>query len=353
MILMEIEEKLEILKKYLKDKKVLVAFSGGADSALVAHAAHEVSKEALAVTIDNGVMPPEFTRNAKELAGKIGIEHRVVEEDFLLDEAFSSNPPKRCYVCKNKMYNNLEEIFEEGNFDEIVDGTNISDLLEDRPGIMVNYDKNIGSPLVKAGFTAEEVREALEKLNISYSPSTTCLATRISKNSPITPKKINRISYAESLLKGLTDADIVRVRDEDGDARVEVSNFDKLLNKGILNHLDSELKSVGFKRVALDIGTYGDSKKDLVVYKPCKNEKNKIMFETELPYEINIKETCIEIKKLGTVKCSAKMGIAMLKLSGRNVTFFKSGKIVARQVVDRKDAEKLLSEILPSVRRLL
>jgi uncharacterized protein len=350
---MEIKEKLEILKKYLKDKKVLVAFSGGADSTLVAHAAHEVSKEALAVTLDNGVMPPEFTKNAEELAEKIGIPHKVVKEDFMLDEAFSSNPPKRCYVCKNRMYTRLKEIFEEGNFDEIVDGTNISDFMEDRPGIMVNYDKNIGSPLVKAGFTAEEVREALEILNISYSSSTTCLATRISKNSPITPKKINRINYAESLLKGLTGTDVVRVRDEDGDARIEVSNLEKLLNKGILKHLDSELKAVGFKRVTLDISTYGGSKKDLVIYKPCKNEKNRIMFETELPYQINIEKTCSELKKLGTVKCSVKMGIAMLKISGRNVTFFKSGKIVARQVVNREDAEKLLIEILPSIRRLL
>ncbi len=91
------------------------------------------------------------------------------------------------------MYSKLVEIANEKNL-EIVDGTNITDLLEDRPGIMVNYDKNIKSPLVIAGFTEDDVRKSLGKLNIDYSKSTTCMATRISKNSEITSKKINRIN---------------------------------------------------------------------------------------------------------------------------------------------------------------
>ena len=106
--------------------------------------------------------------------------------------------------------------------------------------------------------------------------------------------------------------------------------------------MDSELKAVGFKKITLDIGGYGDSKKDIVVYKPCKDEKNRIMFETELPYTININKTCENLKKLGSVKCSEEMGIAMLEIQDRNVTIFKAGKVVARRVVDREDAENLL-----------
>jgi uncharacterized protein len=248
------------------------------------------------------------------------------------------------------MYSRIVEIADKKNL-EIVDGTNITDLLEDRPGIMVNYDKNIKSPLVKAGFTSEDVKNALEIFNIDYSRSTTCMATRISKNTEITPKKINRITYAESLLKGLSGSEIVRVRDHNGDALIELGNVSKILNTGILNHIDTELKAVGFKRVSLDIGGYGDSKKDIVVYKPCKDEKNKIMFETELPYAINIAKTCKELEKLGDVKCSVEMGIAMLETSDRNVTIFKTGKIVARRVVDKEDAENLLVNVLPSIRR--
>jgi len=347
---MELETKLEQLEDYLNNMKVLVAFSGGADSSLVAYIASKVSKESLAVTVDNGVMPSDCIGNAIKTAKEIGIEHSVVEEDYLNDESFRSNPPNRCYICKNKMYSKLVKIADEKNL-EVVDGTNITDLLEDRPGIMVNYSKNIKSPLVKSGFTVEDVRNALKILNIDYSKSTTCMATRISKNSEITTKKINRINYAESLLKGLSGSDIVRVRDQNGVALIELENVDKILNTGILNHIDSELKAVGFKRVTLDIGGYGNSKKDIVIYKPCKDEKHKIMFETELPYTINIEETCKQLENLGNVKCSQEMGIAMLEIQERNITVFKTGKIVARRVINKDDAENLLVKVLPSIRR--
>ncbi len=347
---MELEAKLQNLKGYLKDKKLLIAFSGGRDSSLVAAIASNVSQDPLAVTVDNGVMPSEFIIKSTEIARKIGIKHMVVKENYLEDTSFRSNPPNRCYICKNKMYSKLVEIAMENNL-EIVDGTNITDLLEDRPGILVNYDLNIKSPLVKAGFTEENVRDALIKLKIDYSTSTTCMATRISKNSEITPKKINRLNYAESFLKGLSGSKIVRVRDQDGTAVLELENIEKLLNVGVLSHLDSELKAVGFKRVTIDIGGYGDSKKELVVYKPCKDEANKIMFETELPYTINIEKTCHELKKIGSVKCSVEMGIVMLETNGRNVTVFKNGKVVARKVKDQEDAEQLLIEVLPKIRR--
>jgi uncharacterized protein len=77
------------------------------------------------------------------------------------------------------------------------------------------------------------------------------------------------------------------------------------------------------------------------------------MFETELPYEVDIKNTCLELKKLGSVKCSEEMGIAMLEIEGRNVTVFKTGKIVARRVADKEDAEKILIDVLPRIRRKL
>jgi uncharacterized protein len=90
-----------------------------------------------------------------------------------------------------------------------------------------------------------------------------------------------------------------------------------------------------------------------MVYKPCKEETNKIMFETELPYEIDIKNTCSELEKLGSLKCSQEMGIAMLEIEGRNITLFRTGKIVARRVTDKEDAEKILIDVLPRIRRKL
>ena len=107
---MEVETKLQNLKDYLRDKHILIAFSGGADSSLVAKIASEVSKESLAVTVDNGVMPQDFIANATKIAGELGIKHRVVEENYLNDPSFRSNPPNRCYICKTKMYTKLVEI---------------------------------------------------------------------------------------------------------------------------------------------------------------------------------------------------------------------------------------------------
>ncbi len=349
---MNLDQKIKKLKEYLKDKKVLVAFSGGADSTLVAKIAKDVCSEAVAITVDNGVLPPDCIENARNIAAQIGIHYEVIKENFIENEAFKSNQPNRCFICKKIMYSKLQETAEKKGIDTIVDGTNISDLLEDRPGIMVNYEKNIVSPLVYAGFTSDEVRDTLKKFDIAYSSNTTCFATRIAKYSEITLKKINRISYAESLIKNMA-GEPVRVRDDNDIARIEVGNLDKLLNRASLNHISSELKAVGFKRVTLDINGYGEEEKELVIYTPCKDEKNKIMFETEVPYQIDIKKTCFELEKIGSVKCSDEMGIVMLEIDGRNITIFRAGKIVARRVIDKEDAEDLLIEVLPRIRRFV
>lgn len=350
---MDLELKLDKIRHLLENKRIIIAFSGGADSILLAKLARDSSDMAVAVTVDNGVLPADCIKDARKIAEEIGIHNEVLKENFLTDESFSSNTPQRCYICKNRMYQKLEEYALAENFEAIADGTNISDLLEDRPGIMVNYQKDILTPLVYGGMTSEDVYNALEAFKLDYSPSTTCYATRISTGTKITPKKINRITYAETLIKNIADVGTVRVRDEDDLARIEVSNIDKLLNSGILSHINSELNAVGFRRVTLDISGYGDVERDIVIYKPCKDEANKIMFETELPYEINIQETCQELEKLGEVKCSSKMGVAMMELEGRNVTLFSKGKIVARRVKDKEDAQELMITILPSIRRVL
>lgn len=348
---MELERKLNNLKAYFHNKKAVVAFSGGADSTLLALVAKDAAKEALAVTVDNGVMPSECIQEAEKIAEKIGIKHNIIRMNFLEDPSFENNPPNRCYICKNIIYHQLEKIASDHHYDLVADGTNISDLLEDRPGTMVNIEKNIKTPLVKYGFTSQDVRTILKDLKVDYHPSTTCFATRIPTGKIITPQKIHRIAYAEKLIRNLTDLDVVRVRDDEGWAYIEVGNVDKFIDKVSLSYLDSELKSIGFRKVNLNIASYDNSENEMVVYKPCKDEKNKIMFETELPYQLNISETCQELENLGAVKCSPKMGLALLETDGRNITLFEKGKIVARRVKDQKDAQNLLIKILPCIRR--
>jgi pyridinium-3,5-biscarboxylic acid mononucleotide sulfurtransferase len=350
---MQLKEKLDKAREKLRDKKVLIAFSGGADSTLLVKLANESSLEAVAVTIDNGALPSDFIEKARSIAASIGIKHIILKENFLDDQNFRSNPTQRCYICKNRMYSILLDYLQEKNFDEIADGTNISDLLEDRPGIMAIYQKNISTPLVYGGLTEEDVRVVLNDLKIFYSQSTTCYATRIPGGTEITPQKIKKIERAEKLVKSSAGLEDVRVRDEDNQARIEVSDPDKLLNRETLNNITSELISLGFNKVLLDITHFTNQDKELVIYKPCRDEENKIMIETKLPYQINIPETCQEMEHMGEVKCSNQMGVAMIELDDSNITIFKKGKIVARRVKDRESAQDLLNKVLPLIRRII
>ena len=348
---MEIEDKLNGLRDYIHGKKIVVAFSGGADSTLLALIAAEESEEAVAVTVDNGLMPSDCIQKSESIAKQLKIKHQVLRMNFLEDPEFAKNPENRCYICRNKIYQHLLKIAADLNYDHVVDGTNIDDLMEDRPGIMVNLEKNIKMPLVKYGFTSDDVRTILKNHNVSYNPSTTCYATRIPTGSLITTKKINRISYAENLIRTLTGLNVVRVRDEDGSALIQVENVTKLVDNALLNHINSELRTVGFISVNLDIGDYGAGKKELMIYKPCKDEANKIMFETELPYQFDMGGTCHELNAIGKVKCSLEMGIAMVEIDESNITLFEKGKIVARKVSDQKAAQELLIRVLPAIRR--
>ena len=350
---MDFDERIKKVENILKEKKVAIAFSGGADSTMVAYLANKVCDDTLAITFNNEIMPSTFLNAGKEIAKSIGIQQEIINQDFLDIEEFKENKSNRCYLCRNIMYSSIKKLAEERGFETIVDGTNISDLLEDRPGIMVNYENNILSPLVNGGIEKEEVVEFLNKENIKYSKSTTCLATRIKTGEKISSKKINRINYAENLLKNLTKDDTVRVRDISDTAQIEVRDLDPLLNKNTLKLIESELKAVNFEKITIDIGTTITEKKEIVIYKPCKDEANKIMFENELPYEIDIPKTCLHLKKIGKVKCSEKMGVAMMDINGRNITLFKNGKIVARKVKDKEDAQNILIEVLPLIRRVI
>lgn len=350
---MELSQKIQKVEEIIKGKDLAIAFSGGADSTFIAYIAKKVANNVLAIIFNNGLMNSKFLNDVKKIAESIDIEYNIINDDFLKNEKFTENDSKRCFICKNIMYSKIKEVATENGFETIIDGTNISDLLEDRPGIMVNYKNNILSPLVNAGIEKEDVLEYLTKNSINYSKVTTCLATRINTEEKITPKKINRIKYAEDLIKNLTRNEILRVRDISNTAQIEVEDIEPLLNKNTLKLIENELKAVNFEKITLSIDTLAKEKREIVIYKPCKDEANKIMFENELPYEININKTCRELGKLGKVKCSEEMGVAMVDIDGKNITLFKNGKIVARKVQDKEDAQNILIEVLPLIRRII
>ena len=141
---MNLEDKIEIVKNILKDKKVAVGFSGGADSTLIAYLASKVSNDVLAITIDNQLFPDNFIKNTRDRARKFNIKHHVIDLNFYEDEEFLKNLPSRCYSCRNLMYNKIKDYALANDFDFICDGNNISDLVINRPGILITYKINWG-----------------------------------------------------------------------------------------------------------------------------------------------------------------------------------------------------------------
>jgi len=257
-----IEEKLARLINILKNKEsVLIAFSGGVDSAVVAATAKIALKnKALAVTINSPLILQEEIEEAIKVAGEIGINHIVLEGNELEDPNFVCNPINRCYFCKKNLAIKLKNLAEEKGFKNIVDGTNIDDLKDYRPGRVALSEAGIDSPLVEAGLTKKDVREIAKILGLSIAdkPSSACLASRIPYGQKITLEKIKRIAEAEKLIKEIVKVKQVRVRDHETIARIEVDPNERKLffNEKIMDEVSQKIQKLGFKFVALELSGY-------------------------------------------------------------------------------------------------
>ncbi len=154
---MSLETKINIVKNILKDKKVAIGFSGGADSTLIAYLSSKVADDTLAITIDNHLLPKGFVENTKKLAQSFVIKHELVDINFYENDYFLSNDSKRCYTCRNLMYSKIEEIAHANGFDFICDGNNISDLVINRPGILITYKHEFKTPFIEAKLSSKEI----------------------------------------------------------------------------------------------------------------------------------------------------------------------------------------------------
>lgn len=256
-----LDGKQERLQQIVRDLgSVVIAYSGGVDSTLLAKVCHDVlGRKALAVTARSETYPEHEFHEAKKNAALIGIEHLVIETCELGIEGFANNPPNRCYYCKSELFRKLRTVADERGFKHVADGANVDDTGDFRPGLTAAKELGVRSPLKEAGLTKQDVRELSKALGLPTwdKPSYACMSSRFPYGQTITPEKLSMVAQAEEFLRGLGLRQF-RVRHHDTIARIEVlpADLSRLANGGLRTEIIRRFKEIGYAYVTLDLEGY-------------------------------------------------------------------------------------------------
>ncbi len=261
--------KLEELENWFADKnKVMIALSGGVDSALVAYAAFQkLGNSAIAITADYKTLSEEELQTAKKICSEIGIQQLLLDYNELENENFTKNDSDRCFHCRMELSEHLIKLAKEHDVKVIVDGTNLDDLGDFRPGIDALKQNGIRSPLVETNFSKSQIRETAKNVGLSVydKPSNSCLASRIPWGQRVTAEKLTRIEIGENIVKQITNVKQVRVRDLDGSAKIEVEkNMIPLFDDDTLHEITDKLMMIGFTSVVVDPEGYKPGKINVI-----------------------------------------------------------------------------------------
>ncbi|HEU4391076.1 MAG TPA: ATP-dependent sacrificial sulfur transferase LarE [Blastocatellia bacterium] len=239
---------------------VIVAFSGGVDSAYLAWLANdELGDRALAATGDSASYPSFQRESARQLVEQFGIKHRMIDTDEFDDPNYTSNPANRCYYCKSELYTKLSDLSGELGLAIICDGTNADDLGDWRPGREAARERGVRSPLVECRLTKSDIRALSRRAGLPFwdQPASACLSSRIPYGQVVTIDKLSMIDKAENALKALGFKQ-VRVRHHGDVGRVEIAREElpRALDIEMAGRIAAALKELGFKYVTLDLEGY-------------------------------------------------------------------------------------------------
>ncbi len=265
--------KLEKLQEFFREKeKVAVAYSGGVDSTFLIKVAHDVlGDNCLAITAISPSFPHRERDEAAAFLEKEGISHITFYSDELSLEQYVSNPPDRCYHCKKYLFSNMVQLAKDRGFSVLVEGSNMDDIGDYRPGMRAIKELNVLSPLQICELSKAEIREYSKEMNLPTwdKSSFACLATRFVYGHRITKEGLEQVEKAEDVLKNL-ELKQYRVRVHGNLARIEVrpEDFSVILNNA--ETIDRKLKEFGFNYVSLDLKGYRTGSMNEVLRKDVK-----------------------------------------------------------------------------------
>lgn len=239
---------------------LVIAFSGGVDSSVVAALAHRaLGDEAVAITAVSETLAERELRETKRIADEIGIVHELIEFSELDDERFRENPPSRCYFCQSMRFEEIGAMAETLGAELVASGTNADDEGDHRPGLEAMRRKRVYQPLLEHGVTKKQVRAIARILGLSVwdKPAMACLSSRIPHGMEVTQKRLRRIERAEEELHG-RGIDQFRVRAHGSMARIEIAprQMDSVADAEVLGELAKAIAEAGFERVVWDLQGY-------------------------------------------------------------------------------------------------
>jgi uncharacterized protein len=241
-------------------QSILVAFSGGVDSAYLAIAASRIlGPRALAVTADSPSYPDSHRRLALNIAAQFGIAHEIIHTAELERPEYRSNPANRCYYCKDELYRNLSAIARDRGLAVVVDGNNADDRGDYRPGRQAAREHGVRSPLDEAELTKDDIRALARDAGLASwnEPASACLSSRIPYGQEVTDERLRQIERAEDAVRELGFR-IFRVRHHDMVARLEIARAEmpRALDPEVNEKLVAALKALGYQYVSLDLQGY-------------------------------------------------------------------------------------------------